>query len=212
MIRVSNLHVHAGAFSLCDVSFEIDAGQYVALMGKTGAGKTTLIECICGLREIKNGSIELHGRDVTALRPGERGIGYVPQDIALFSTMTVFENLAFAMHVRKQPDQVIGQRVEYLAEMLGIAALLDRRTHGLSGGEAQRVALGRALAAGPGVLCLDEPLNALDSQTHEQICTLLKRVSRETGVTTLHVTHNLDEARRLADRTLLLENGKITEA
>ncbi|MCY3019236.1 MAG: ATP-binding cassette domain-containing protein [Planctomycetota bacterium] len=211
MIAVRDLTVRAGAFRLEGISFEAATGQYAVLMGKTGSGKTTVLECVCGLRRMVSGRIELMGSDVTRLRPAERGIGYVPQDGALFLTMSVHEHLAFALTIRATPPDAIARRVRELAELLGITHLLGRRPQGLSAGETQRVALGRALAAQPRILCLDEPLNALDRETHSQMCTLLKDVSRRTGVTTLHITHDPEEARCLADRVLMLQDGKIVE-
>ena len=211
MIYVDHLTLRAGTFELADVSFEIQAGGYAALMGKTGSGKTTILEAICGLRKPVHGSISLRGRDITQQKPAERGIGYVPQDRALFNTMSVWHNLAFALEVRRVPVQEVNARVRDLADLLGISHLLDRKPPGLSGGEAQRVALGRALAAQPDVLLLDEPLAALDEETKEEMCQLLRAVRERTGVTTLHVTHDLSEARRLADRMLVLRDGKIRE-
>ena len=201
--------MRAGGFALEDIGFAVPAGQYAVLMGRTGAGKTTLLEALCGLKPVARGTIRLHERDVTRLKPAERGIGYVPQDRALFQTMTVREHLAFALVIQKADRQVIQQRVAELCQLLGLESLLDRRPHGLSGGEAQRVALGRALSVRPGILCLDEPLNALDDETRQEMYELLAAVRRTTGVTILHVTHNLDEAEQLADRIFLLRNGKV---
>src|SRR5439155_17796365 len=126
----------AGAFRLEGVSFEVAAGAYAVLMGKTGMGKTTLLEAICGLRPVESGRVQVGGRDVTELRPGDRGIGYVPQDRALFWTMTVREHLAFAPSVRRWEQKEIADRVQELAALLGLGALLDRRPAGLSGGGA----------------------------------------------------------------------------
>jgi ABC-type sugar transport system ATPase subunit len=209
MIAVENLTVRAGAFALEGVTFALGAGAYGVLMGKTGAGKTTLLEGLCGLKPIEIGTIRLLGRDVTRLGPADRGIGYVPQDRALFPTMTVRDHLAFALVVRRWPPPLVEARVAALADLLGLERLLDRKPHGLSGGEASRVALGRALAGHPRVLLLDEPLSALDDQTREEMHALLKRVQQASGVTTLHVTHSGEEARRLADHVLLLENGAV---
>jgi molybdate/tungstate transport system ATP-binding protein len=211
MISVEDLTIRAGSFALRGISFAVPTGQYGVLMGKTGTGKTTILEAICGLKPVSAGRISLDGRDVTQLKPAERGIGYVPQDAALFSTMTVREHLAFSLVVRRWTDAAIGRRVAELAELLGITPLLDRRPHGLSGGERQRVALGRALACHPPILCLDEPLSALDDDTRQDLCTLLESVQKATGVTTLHVTHHRDEAGRLADRILVIENGGVKE-
>jgi len=209
MIAVDHLTVRVGGFALEDVSFEVPAGQYAVLMGSTGSGKTTLLEAICGLKPVAAGTIRLSGRDVTRLRPAERGVGYVPQDRALFPTMTVRDHLAFALVIRQVDRRTTERRVAELARFLGIEHLLDRRPHGLSGGEAQRVALGRALSLPPAILCLDEPLTALDDETREDMYGLLKKVRHSTGVTTLHVTHNRDDADRLADRVLLLRTGKV---
>jgi molybdate/tungstate transport system ATP-binding protein len=209
MIAVEHLKVRVGGFALDGISFEVPTGQYAVLMGRTGAGKTTLLEALCGLKPVAAGTIHLNERDVTQLKPAERGIGYVPQDRALFQTMTVREHLAFALVIRKAERQVIQQRVAELSRLLGIEHLLERKPQGLSGGEAQRVALGRALAVRPGILCLDEPLNALDDDTRQEMYKLLGEVQQSTGVTILHVTHNLDEAEQLADRILVLRDGKM---
>ncbi len=210
MIAVENLSIELGSFRLREISFSIEPGQYGLLMGKTGSGKTTLLEAVAGLKPVRQGRILLHGQDVTHWKPADRNIGYVPQDGALFTTMQVRDQLGFALTIRHVPRPKIDRRVDYLARMLDIGHLLDRTPHGLSGGEKQRVALGRALAFGPQVLCLDEPLSALDDQTRDQIIDLLRRISRETGVTCLHVTHNLEEARALADVQLLLQDGQVT--
>jgi ABC-type sugar transport system ATPase subunit len=211
MIAVENLTVHAGAFRLEGASFTVGAGEYVALMGKTGSGKTTILEAICGLKPSRSGRILLLGRDVTRLKPADRGVGYVPQDAALFPTLNVRDHLAFALDLRGWDRDAITRRVGELSEMLGLRGLLERRPHGLSGGEAQRVALGRALSFRPRVLLLDEPLAALDDETKADMYALLRSVQRLTGVTTLHVTHSLAEAKALADRILLLTGGAVVE-
>ncbi len=211
MIRLENLTVRAGAFQLEQVELEVPSGSYGVLMGRTGSGKTTLLEAICGLRSVVHGSIYLMGEEVTRWKPARRGIGYVPQDRALFQTMTVREHLAFALTIRRWDRVAIAERVKELAELLGLRSLLDRRPQGLSGGEAQRVSLGRALACRPGILCLDEPLSALDDETREEMHALLRSVRECTGVTTLHVTHHLSDAQKLADRILLLRNGRVEQ-
>jgi molybdate/tungstate transport system ATP-binding protein len=209
MISVEQLEVRAGAFGLAEISFDVPTGGYAVLMGRTGAGKTTLLETLCGLKRARAGAIRLMGRDVTGLPPAGRGIGYVPQDRALFRTMTVREHLAFAPRLRRWPRAQIDERVAGLASLLGLDQLLDRKPAGLSGGEAQRVALGRALAARPGVLCLDEPLSALDDETRDEMIALLRTVRQQTGVTTLHVTHHHEEAEMLADLVLELKDGRV---
>jgi molybdate/tungstate transport system ATP-binding protein len=211
LIRVENLSLRAGQFALDSVSFEIPTGHYGVLMGRTGVGKTTLLESLCGLRQVTAGRILLADREVTHLKPSERGIGFVPQDGALFETMSVREHLAFALVIRKTKRPLIEARVAALADLLGIERLLDRRPDGLSGGERQRVALGRALSARPSILCMDEPLSALDEATRDEMYLLLESVCGKTGVTTLHITHNRSEAKRLADVVLLLEHGTIRQ-
>ncbi len=209
MISLHDLSVSAGDFHLKNINLEIQTGEYCVLMGKTGCGKTTILETVCGLKSPQAGIVKLMGRDVTYQKPAMRGIGYVPQDGALFSTMTIRHHLGFALAIRKRPEREIEARVDELAKLLGIEHLLSRRPFGLSGGERQRVALGRALACRPDVLCLDEPLSALDEDTHDEMCDLLKSVCKHHRVTTLHVTHSLREARLLADRILRMENGNV---
>jgi molybdate/tungstate transport system ATP-binding protein len=211
MISLSDVTIRQGTFCLSHISFEIPSGQYGVLMGKTGGGKTTLLEAICGLRPLAAGRICLLGRDVTALKPAARGIGYVPQDACLFSTLTVRDHLALALVVRRWSRSAIDQRVAELTQLLGIGHLLDRKPRGLSGGEAQRVALGRALAMRPGVLLFDEPLSALDDHTRSEMYELLQTIRRQTTVTVLHITHNRSEAECLADRLLELRDGAVHE-
>jgi ABC-type sugar transport system ATPase subunit len=212
MIAIENMSIQSGNFSLTGVDLAIPAGEYGVLMGRTGCGKTTVLEVICGLRRPDSGVVRLMGEDVTQLKAAERGIGYVPQDNALFRTMTVAENLSFALRVRNWPHDEIMDRVDELAVLLGIAHLLDRKAVGLSGGEVQRVALGRALAFRPNILCLDEPLSSLDRDTREEMYELLCAVREHTHVTAVHVTHDWEESRTLADRLYRFVDGRITEA
>lgn len=209
MIVLERVTIAAGQFVVRDLSLAVPTGRYAVLMGRTGSGKTTILEAICGLKPIQSGSIQLLDREVSGLKPAERGIGYVPQDLALFPTMTVEEHLAFALKVRGWNSGAIQTRVAELTEMLGLHHLLRRKPRGLSGGESQRVALGRALAFHPRILLLDEPLSALDEETREEMYDLLLSVQRQTGVTALHVTHSLTEARTLADQLLVLKEGTI---
>jgi molybdate/tungstate transport system ATP-binding protein len=212
MISLCDLAITQGAFSLHGVSLEIATGQYAVLMGKTGSGKTTLLEAICGLRPQTAGRVVLAGRDVTHWKPAARGVGYVPQDASLFSTLSLRDHLAFALVVRRWSRAAIQRRVAELAQLLGLERLLDRRPQGLSGGEAQRVALGRALAMRPSVLLFDEPLSALDDDTRGEMYQLLRAVRQQTAVTVLHVTHNRAEAQCLADRMFELRDGVVHES
>lgn len=209
MIAVEKLSLRAGAFALDDVSFVVPDGAYCVLMGKTGSGKTTLLEAICGLKPMSAGLIFLEHRDATALGPAERNIGFVPQDGALFMTHTVREHLEFALALRGWSEAACAERVGELAKLLQLSPLLDRFPHNLSGGERQRTALGRALSFRPKILCLDEPLSALDDEVRGEMVALLQRVRRETGVTSLHVTHNLHEADKLADLRLRIVEGRV---
>jgi ABC-type sugar transport system ATPase subunit len=211
MIALENVSVGAGAFALSGITFEVPAGGYGVLMGKTGCGKTTILEALCGLRRVPAGRVLLGGRDVGGLAPGARGIGYVPQDRALFRTMTVAEHLGFALAIRGRHSEIEG-RVAELSRLLGLGGILGRKPHGLSGGEAARVALGRALAAAPEILLLDEPLSALDDETKDEMVELLQSVRKRTGVTSLHVTHSREEARRLADKVFVIRAGILREA
>lgn len=209
MIEISGLTVRVGGFQIEDVSFDVPEGKYGVLMGRTGSGKTTILEAICGLKKVVGGSIRLCGRNVLELAPGERGIGFVPQDGSLFSTKTVRKHLAFGPVVHGWKPEQVSDRVEELAGDLGIEALLDRKPHGLSGGERQRVALGRALAIRPKVLCLDEPLSALDEDTHGELIDLLKRVTQDHGITALHITHSRREAALIGDLCFRIEAGRV---
>lgn len=206
MIKVTSLSLRADSFALSDIAFTVPTGAYAVLMGRSGCGKTTILEALCGLRTIESGTIQLGLCDVTALPPAERNVGYVPQDLALFPHLNVRENLAFGLHARGLPSE---ERVEELGVLLGISDLFGRTTAGLSGGEAQRVALGRALAFRPGVLLLDEPLSALDESTRDEMHSVLRSIRQKTGVTTLHVTHLREDAKALADVVLELHGGKV---
>ena len=211
MIAVDKLGLKQGEFSLCDLNFEIPEGKYGVLVGKSGCGKTTLLEAVCGLRPINAGRILLGGQEVTSCKPGERGVGYVPQDGALFPHLSVAKQLAFSLVLRKTEPSQISRRVEELADLLGISHLLDRMPDALSGGECQRVALGRALSIRPKFLCLDEPLSALDNETHDEIFELLLQTVKGTGVTVLHITHNKREVDNLADLVFRMKGNALSQ-
>ncbi len=210
MIQVRDLCLTQGAFALRGLSFEVPTGRYAVLMGPSGCGKTTLLEAICGLRPIESGRITLGPRDVTRLGPAHRGIGYVTQEDTLFASMTVADNIAYALRLRKTDSAAAARKVTRLAEVMRITPLLPRRPNRLSGGEKQRVALARALAFDPPVLCLDEPLGALDEHVRADLEDLLKQVQRASGATVLHVTHSRTEAQRLADTILTMQDESIT--
>ncbi len=213
MIRLENISWIApgkGRSPILDgLSFEVPSAAYAVLMGRTGSGKTTLLEILCGLRSPGSGTVRIDGRKVTDLPPGERGIGYVPQDGALFPTLTVREQIAFGLRMRGVAADEIATRVLEAAEGVGVSALLDRLPTGLSGGERQRVALARALVVKPSVLLLDEPLASVDEETQDGLIDLLQRTQREHRITVLHVTHSRREAEGLGELHLRLEGGRV---
>lgn len=209
MIELRRLSIRSGPFLLRDLQLRVPAGGYGVLMGSTGSGKTTLLEAICGLRTVAAGSVLLDGVDVTRWSAGSRGIGYVPQDAALFPTLSVREHLGFGLELRRVPRREISRRVEEVAAALGIRELLGRTPKHLSGGEARRVALGRAIAFRPRLLLLDEPLSALDEDHRLRLIDLLKAIHRAEQVTTLHVTHYSEEAAAVGEHFFRLQRGQI---
>ena len=211
MLSLQNISIHQGDFRLDDVNIQINKGEYIVLMGKTGCGKTSIMEAVCGLRKIKSGAIWLGDIEISKLKPGERSIGYVPQDGALFSSMDVKSNLSFSLKIRKWKKGQIASRVNELSELLGIGHLLNRSVASLSGGEKQRIALGRGLAFYPDFICLDEPLSALDEPTRDEMYQLLLKLKSELGITVLHVSHSSIDASMLADRVIKIEDGAVVE-
>ena len=211
MIELQRVTITAGEFRIKEISLKVEAGQFAIIMGRTGGGKTTILEAICGLRNVEHGKILLDETDVTHWPAGDRGIGYVPQDLALFPNMSVSEHLKFALRLRKVSATDTSRRVTELANLLAITHLLKRSIIGLSGGESQRVALGRAISFKPRALVLDEPFSALDEVTRREMHQLLRRVTTDEGITTIHVTHSEEEAIALADRRFVLQDGLLNE-
>jgi ABC-type Fe3+/spermidine/putrescine transport system ATPase subunit len=211
MIRIERLQFSVGTFALKNVSLDVAPGQYFVLLGPSGAGKTLLLECLCGLNRIDSGRVLLGGLDVTRLEPRERGVGYLPQDYALFPHRTVRQNVRFGLKYSPIPAEDVAGAVRRVMEMTGVAHLADRLPHNLSGGEKQRVALARALAIRPRVLLLDEPVSALDEQTRDGLCHQLKQLQRSTGTTTVHVCHNFAEMLAVADYAGIIHDGRILQ-
>ena len=209
MLVCENLHIKQGNFEIKNINFSIERGQYVVLMGKTGSGKSSIIENICGLRKLYKGNIYINGDIVNHYPPSARQIGYVPQDGALFTHMTVFKNIGFALKIRKFSDEAIKKKVYHLAELMHIQNLLDKNPTKLSGGEKQRVALARALSFQPKILCLDEPLTALDEATKNQMYILLKNLKKTLYLTVLHISHSTQEANVLADKIFKIEKERL---
>ena len=210
MIELRNISVRQSEFSLQNVSLRMEANTYYCLVGKTGTGKTTLIEILCGLRRFESGSIWINGQDATLRKPGERDIGFVPQDLALFGNMTVAENIGFALKIRKVDRNTREEKIKEMADLLGISHLLHRLPKALSGGEKQRVAIGRAVIFQPAVLLLDEPFNALDQETKQDLFKLLRSIKSKLKMTVLHITHNRDELENMAEMVVHLKDGQLS--
>ncbi len=210
-LRIEALTVNLGGFHLRELTLEVAAGEYLVIVGPTGAGKTVLLETLAGLRRPQAGRLYLDGAEITRLPPERRGIGFVYQDYALFPHLTVAENIAFGLRLRGARRAELEQRVASLAGMLGLERLLDRRPATLSGGEAQRVALARALAVEPRLLLLDEPLSSLDPATRAALREELARLHRTLGTTTIHVTHDFEEAFTLGDRVAVIHHGRLRQ-
>jgi len=211
LIEIRNVSITLGEFAVREASMAVERGEYFVLLGPTGAGKTVLLECLAGLYRPERGDVFVAGERVNDIPPERRGLGYLPQDYALFPHLDVAKNVGFGMKLRKKPAAEIERRVKELAGLLGITHLLHRSPVRLSGGERQRVALARALAIEPKVLLLDEPLSALDEQTREGLCVELRRVHQELGTTTVHVSHNFEETLMVADKIGILNQGRVEQ-
>lgn len=209
MIRLVNVSKSWNGFSIQDINFRVNEGEYFIVLGPTGAGKTLFLELLAGFHELDQGKIEMFDTDVSSYPPEERGIGFMYQDYMLFPHLNVFENIAFGLKIKKRTLSKIKSKVTEISRTLGIQNLLYRDISTLSGGEAQRVALARALILKPKILLLDEPLSALDPNIQERVREEIKEIHNKFGITTIHITHNREEAIILADRIAIMENGKI---
>jgi molybdate transport system ATP-binding protein len=210
-LHIENLGIRLGEFCLRDVSFSVDRGEYLVIMGPTGAGKTILLECIVGFHRPEQGRILVDGRDITRDPPEKRRIGIVYQDYALLPHLNVFKNIEYGLKKVEKDKEVRKAKVRDMAAFLHIDHLFTRKTTTLSGGEQQRTALARALVVEPRVLLLDEPLSALDPMTRLNIRRLLGRIIERKKVTVLHVTHDMDDAWSLARKTLILDHGRVMQ-
>jgi len=211
MIEVRNLRVDLGDFSLKDIDLSVRDGEYLVVMGPTGAGKTLLLQTILGFVEPKEGKIIVDGRDVTKLPPEMRELSYVPQEYALFPHMSVFDNIAFGLKVRGASSAEVRERVREISEILRISHLLGRKPITLSGGEKQRVALARALITEPKAVLMDEPLSAIHRSLREELQAFLKEIHSRLGFTAIHVTHDHLEASYLGDRIALIAGGRVVK-
>jgi putative spermidine/putrescine transport system ATP-binding protein len=212
MMTVENLNKRFGDHvAVRDFHLSISQGEFVALLGPSGSGKSTVLRMIAGLLEPSSGEIHIAGTNVTHLPPQKRNLGLVFQSYALFPNMTVFENVAFPLQVRKWAKAKIRERVEEMLDLVGLSHRAKYLPEHLSGGERQRVALARALAFHPPLLLLDEPFSALDAKVRESLRRFLKEIQKSTGVTTLMVTHDQAEALELSDRVVVMNQGQIEQ-
>ncbi|MCX6486895.1 MAG: TOBE-like domain-containing protein [Mycobacterium sp.] len=211
-ITVTGASKRYGDFSALDnVDFVVPTGSLTALLGPSGSGKSTLLRAIAGLDTPDSGTITINGRDVTGVPPQRRGIGFVFQHYAAFKHLTVRDNVAFGLKIRKLPKSEIKDKVDNLLEVVGLAGFQTRYPNQLSGGQRQRMALARALAVDPQVLLLDEPFGALDAKVREDLRAWLRRLHDEVHVTTVLVTHDQSEALDVADRIAVLNKGRIEQ-
>jgi ABC-type sugar transport system ATPase subunit len=210
MLRLININRRLGDFALSFINLEVSDGQYYVLLGRSGSGKTQLLELIAGLEHPDSGRIILDDDDITKQRIQERKVGIVFQDYAVFPHMTVFGNIAYPLRARKINKKSIAEKVEQIATSMNISHLLARGTQKLSGGELQRVALARTLITSPRLLLLDEPLSSLDTSLKDDLKSLLRNLNKD-GLTIIHVTHDYGDAISLAKRVGVIHNGRIIQ-
>lgn len=200
-----------GTTAVDDVNLQIGDQEFLVLLGPSGCGKTTTLRMVAGLEEVTDGAIYIEDRDVSQLPPKDRDIAMVFQNYALYPHMTVYENMAFGLRLRKVPKSAIAQRVTEAAEILGLQALLTRRPRELSGGQRQRVALGRAIVREPKAFLMDEPLSNLDAKLRTQTRVELKRLHQRLGATILYVTHDQTEAMTMGTRIVVIKDGVVQQ-
>ncbi len=211
-IEVRGLNKKFGDFqAVTDVNFEIEKGQLIGLLGPSGGGKTSILRMLAGLETVDDGDIVFHGKRVNELPPQERGIGFVFQNYALFKHMTVEENIAFGLEVKKWTKPKIQERVAELVELTGLKGFEKRYPHQLSGGQRQRVAFARALAPEPQLLLLDEPFAAIDAKIRHELRSWLREMIDRLGITSIFVTHDQDEAIEVADQIMIINNGRLEQ-
>ncbi|MDR0269818.1 sulfate ABC transporter ATP-binding protein [Paenibacillus sp.] len=211
-IEVRGLNKHFGNFhAVKDVSFEIAKGHLIGLLGPSGGGKTSVLRMLAGLEQPDAGEIRFHGELVNQLLPQERGIGFVFQNYALFKHMTVYDNIAFGLMVKKVAKPVLKERVMELVELTGLSGFEKRYPHQLSGGQRQRVAFARALAPEPQLLLLDEPFAAIDAKIRQELRSWLRELIERVGITSIFVTHDQDEAIEVADEIMIMNQGRLEQ-
>ncbi|MCK5802473.1 MAG: ATP-binding cassette domain-containing protein [Lentisphaeria bacterium] len=212
MIKIKNLCRRWGDFALQNVDLEVTGSEYLVILGPCGSGKTLLLETVAGLYTPSAGRVIVNGRDVTKLCPEQRRVGLVYQQYALFPHLSVRANIEYGLKYLKLPKEKRRERSDEMIDLLGIGDIAGRKTpDSLSGGEAQKVALARALAIHPEVLLLDEPLSSLDQQARERVIDILPEINRRLRIPVIHVTHHYSEATALADRVVIMQNGRVVQ-
>jgi ABC-type Fe3+/spermidine/putrescine transport system ATPase subunit len=210
MLELRDISKRYPSFQMKDLSFHITKGEYFVLLGRSGSGKSMTLDIIAGLRKPDSGAVILNGSDITSDKIQDRGVGMVFQDFALFPHLTVFDNIAYPLKVKRLPKVNIQEKVNAIAREINIDQLLHRKPDTLSGGERQRVAVARTLVTSPKIILLDEPMSSVDTPLRDDIRRLLRKINSE-GMTILHVTHDFREAIRLADRVGVIHNGHIIQ-
>ncbi len=210
MLKINDLSVKLGMFELCNMNFSVADGEYFVLLGRSGAGKSVLLQLISGMVRADKGEIWLNGREISREKIQRRNVGMVFQDAALFPHMSVFNNIAYPLRSVKSNQAELERRIDELAGITSVSHLLRRFPGNLSGGEKQRVALARALALKPDCLLLDEPLSSMDIQLRSELRSILRQING-TGQTIVHVTHDYEEAALLAHRIGVIENGSVVQ-
>lgn len=212
-VEMKNINKSFGNFQAAkDINFGVEKGSLTALLGPSGSGKTTILRMIAGLELQDSGDVIIEDRVVNDIPAGERGIGFVFQNYALFRYMTVYDNIAFGLKVKKFPKEKIKDRVSELTELVGLSGMEKRYPGELSGGQRQRVAFARALAPSPQLLLLDEPFAAIDAKVRKELRTWLKQMIAHVGITSIFVTHDQEEAATVSDRIIVINEGRVEQA
>ena len=212
MVQITGLRKDYGSFvALQEAELTVPTGEFLTLLGPSGSGKTTLLNLIAGMTSASSGRIAINGRDVTDLPPEKRGIGMVFQNYTLMPHMTVFENIAFPLQIRKVPRAEIKRRVAEVLELVRLPHVADRKPKELSGGQQQRISIARCIVYKPDLILMDEPLGALDKKLREQMQLEIRRIHTELGITMLYVTHDQEEALNMSDRIMLMNAGSVEQ-
>jgi ABC-type Fe3+/spermidine/putrescine transport system ATPase subunit len=212
MIVMKHVHLTIGSFHLTDISLHVRKGKYFAIVGPTGSGKSSVLNCIAGHYSFDSGDLWVDGRHSNSTAVEDRDVGYVFQDGLLFPHLNVYKNIAFGLKLKKDAGRNgFAKEIAHMCHLFGISGLVERSVGNLSGGEKQRVALARSMICGPKAMLLDEPFSSVDRNTSEKLMIEFKRIQEETGQTVIHVTHNQEEAMMLADCVCVMNNGQIVQ-